>query len=1007
MVNLRAGSGGTSPPSVITSEEAAKLIRFALSELSAENAHHDFEHLCRHLTRRKICPNIIPSTGPVSGGGDQGADFETYKVVPSGAYDVHTTDFFARAVHEKWLFACSLEENYKKKVKEDLSAAKDFGERVDRLVFFHHRSIKTSDRNKLKKEAKQNYGMELEIFDGPAIGEMLADQQTSWIAKRYLSIPSEFVLPPEGESPDWFDTVLKRIYDPKHITSAEFFELKDAIRFATWRPEHHSNLAKLLRDLAIFRAHPFVGISRKAIYEEFVASLRGLETTTGLENSLRGYFSAVASLTDTAELEDAAVLLTYALAAQVRGILDIPLGELREWHSRLWDLLQTLEREHTTPGRQCALLFVEGHLALNSHLRAADDPKADRNIEIARAANAAVRIWRKLTKKVPEAPLFPVERLANLVNKVVVQLEGVSGRDQLIREIDAISVGRSGQQKEAEHHIARARSFMEAKQYLRALDELHKAHRTSFLSETTFQVVALCLQLAQLYAELNLFFAAKYYGLAAVFAALKLPGERLPQFAYAACAEAASADYSAGGSLLFFLTAHLFVMIASEYSMGGSDERKQNAWARIDYHAMLLARGSVLLYEKLHTFIVETILPPLGLAEVYARYRNELDEFFSDKAGLDAIAAKAVAAGIAPPFSDVGGLRRAAWRQLGLVWRFEWKTEYEIDRQAHALAAYLQILLADFADVELSIIPGEVFVRIEVHDGELEILEAADNDRVSRLVRLPKIARGSNLELSGIAESVAAVLLKTVSALPHDKFEQRYKGQLARGLSTRLRVYRPSESLFEEFYSRDSYDALYAIGRSSIFQMPEHIVETWKGLDGPQGDHPDYSRSRSLAWVRNRYKNAPPLLLKTLPRLLANTTTRRTLHDLKQQGWRDWHLLLAIENIQFNYLAKVVPEYKEAMERGNKEDIFKLRFRSERDLAVEVPLEEFTLEEMMLALELSQVSTLTNLGLRVYQLTPNFRGVDKLLSRFRYWDDDVPHQDFFPGLTNTPRQAGV
>jgi hypothetical protein len=226
MVNLRGASGSTSPPSVITSEEAAKLIRFALSELNVENAHHDFEHLCRHLTRRKICPNIIPSTGPVSGGGDQGADFETYKVAASGEGDVHPTDFFARAVAEKWLFACSLEENYKKKVREDLSAAKDFGEPVDRLVFFHHRPIKTSERNKLKKEAREHCGLELEIFDGPAIGEMLADQQTSWIAKRYLSIPSEFGLPPEGESPGWFDAVLRRTYNLKRITSAEFSNSK-------------------------------------------------------------------------------------------------------------------------------------------------------------------------------------------------------------------------------------------------------------------------------------------------------------------------------------------------------------------------------------------------------------------------------------------------------------------------------------------------------------------------------------------------------------------------------------------------------------------------------------------------------------------------------------------------------------------------------------------------------------------------------------------------------------
>jgi hypothetical protein len=111
----------------VTPEEASKLIRFALSELSVENGHHDFEHLCRHLTRRKICPNIIPSTGPVSGGGDQGADFETYTVSPSSDSSP-VSQFFSRAVEENWLFACSLEENYKKKIREDLLAAKDFQE---------------------------------------------------------------------------------------------------------------------------------------------------------------------------------------------------------------------------------------------------------------------------------------------------------------------------------------------------------------------------------------------------------------------------------------------------------------------------------------------------------------------------------------------------------------------------------------------------------------------------------------------------------------------------------------------------------------------------------------------------------------------------------------------------------------------------------------------------------------------------------------------------------------
>src|SRR5262249_31707083 len=148
--------------------------------------------------------------------------------------------FFSRAVHEKWLFACSLEQNFKKKIRQDLTAARNFGEPVEQLDFFHNRPIKTSERHKLVREASEKYGLRLEIFDGPAIAEMLADPQTLWIAERYLSLPSEFILPRDAPSPDWFDSVLQRTYDQRYLRSADFFELKEAIRFATWRPEHHT-----------------------------------------------------------------------------------------------------------------------------------------------------------------------------------------------------------------------------------------------------------------------------------------------------------------------------------------------------------------------------------------------------------------------------------------------------------------------------------------------------------------------------------------------------------------------------------------------------------------------------------------------------------------------------------------------------------------------------------------------------------------------------------------------
>src|SRR5664280_1643381 len=129
-----------------TPDSAAKLIRWSLSELSTENAHHEFEHLCRHVARRRICSNVLPATGPVSGGGDRGADFETMAIAP----DFGESRYWRLVSRGKVLFACSLEKNLKKKVRADVKAAAEFGEPIECVYFFYHLPITVADRNRMK-----------------------------------------------------------------------------------------------------------------------------------------------------------------------------------------------------------------------------------------------------------------------------------------------------------------------------------------------------------------------------------------------------------------------------------------------------------------------------------------------------------------------------------------------------------------------------------------------------------------------------------------------------------------------------------------------------------------------------------------------------------------------------------------------------------------------------------------------------------------------------------------
>ena len=50
-----------------------------LDTLTRRDQERKFEHFCRKLAEREICPNLRPQTGP-TGGGDSEVDTETYPV---------------------------------------------------------------------------------------------------------------------------------------------------------------------------------------------------------------------------------------------------------------------------------------------------------------------------------------------------------------------------------------------------------------------------------------------------------------------------------------------------------------------------------------------------------------------------------------------------------------------------------------------------------------------------------------------------------------------------------------------------------------------------------------------------------------------------------------------------------------------------------------------------------------------------------------------------------------
>ncbi|MFK4211384.1 hypothetical protein [Streptomyces sp. NPDC030920] len=61
-----------------TFPETERYIQFLLEQLAGRNEHHVFEQIVFQIALRRLSSNIVPATGPVSAGGDQGRDAESY-----------------------------------------------------------------------------------------------------------------------------------------------------------------------------------------------------------------------------------------------------------------------------------------------------------------------------------------------------------------------------------------------------------------------------------------------------------------------------------------------------------------------------------------------------------------------------------------------------------------------------------------------------------------------------------------------------------------------------------------------------------------------------------------------------------------------------------------------------------------------------------------------------------------------------------------------------------------
>ena len=221
----------------MTKEELKSQIKFSLETLDATNGHHKFEDVSFAIAKVKITPNLKKATGPVSKGGDQGKDFESYISFISNENKILLPDSeskdFDKITHTKLAVACSIQKEPVKikkggdlgqcKLKDDVEKIMDHDPKVKTILFFSNQFIPISDQHKSIKWAK-NINITLEVYDLNWFAEELSGSGIGYeICSQYLNIPIENLPINKDNYSNYFE--IKKAWKNKEINRYNFSKL--------------------------------------------------------------------------------------------------------------------------------------------------------------------------------------------------------------------------------------------------------------------------------------------------------------------------------------------------------------------------------------------------------------------------------------------------------------------------------------------------------------------------------------------------------------------------------------------------------------------------------------------------------------------------------------------------------------------------------------------------------------------------------------------------------------
>ncbi|MFI7517782.1 hypothetical protein ACIBVK_30260 [Micromonospora echinofusca] len=1002
-------------------EQAKAEIRFALSQLAARNGQFEFETMTRMLARATVTRNVLIATGPVASGGDQGRDFETYRTDLAGQ-----TQPLGRKIgisdNDGVGFACTLQQDdIGTKIRRDVGKIMASGRAVTFILAYCEVNIPVARRHELQEQVRDAHDVHLEVFDGAGISELLAHHATFWIAEQYLHLPGR-TLPPPPDRPDWYEADLARWrQSPTAAWSwGDHVDLTVCLCYAYQQREGREDIPFWLEKLASLMADDVPASLRHATrHQVILAHHLGLGSMRPVDELTTAEITDAAVSRDVHLIADAAVLLLLTCAAFARDETGHSADRIMSWNAQLTTHVTELLAADTYPGERCSLLETLAALKMQPDLTRAGPGGRDYRLggattdltvdermqEIADYGLTPAQIpavdlpgvldaIAHLAETLPDAPMYPIEPVNRFLTLHMPLLMDDRRYETIADVFDGLLADTVGDAAAADQALERANTFFAAGRVLDALRLLHRALARLIRGDSGARLVHATLATAEAYQQLHLYAAAKYYGLLAAGLTRRDDPDLFPQ--------------------------GLFKAAAAEYQQGNWASATRLNHRALTAHALMAERaGEVDRYPWVSDAALELVTIKALADKLEPAVTNLVGHAVTDPRirGLFDMATAALTSAGPPwwdgwdvtrhatriadrlgiaPFADTTGLRRIRFACLGVDWTIEFANSAADVVVGERLAAALQIILAYLAAADPALLPTRVTVHVAAGPpGAAATIEENGSVRGETRFRCMLAAvTGNRREAAQIVaqQTLTAVntVILTVSTLSDARWDDLITKSGHDDLISMICFAYAYDTVHGDLgCDRDIDPAL--TDRQLLPADVTAFPEPGPGLEFPQAPGPGYTEADSHAGIRSKYEDLPARMLPTLTGLRRDPAFAATVAALREQGWRDWHILFATHN-----LAKSVRMTHRAPhlvdDFAGARDFF-LGPEPDND---PVPPRFFTSDALRHTLDVSVAASARSIWKLTLRQPIDLAAVRHLLTvRYRWNADDVAHDDPF------------